>query len=303
MPEQTAGSRGAKAGGSAPGGSSGSGGSGADGGSGAAGGGAGAAGGGAAPGSGGPPHGGPDFFDRLLARHVPSARAADGVVRVRPRLPGPFERIDALPGGADDVGGDEGAGAPWPAAHESGTRPGEPGRALREIRTEHERTVLSTPPRSEHEAHADRGTRRPAAAPALLRPAASPTPHGGWPAEPGRPGDGRDGGASDAGAGPAAAAPRPGAVLPPTSASWPPRPAPAADAAPTARGTARAAGARRGPRGGERVVHVQIGRLEVSAGGTAPDTGRAAAAPVRRGPVLSLEDYLTGRGRGDGAPR
>jgi len=39
----------------------------------------------------------PDFFDRLLARHTAPRPAA---VRVRPRLPGPFERVEAVRAGA-----------------------------------------------------------------------------------------------------------------------------------------------------------------------------------------------------------
>ncbi|MER7112812.1 hypothetical protein ABT360_35115, partial [Streptomyces sp. NPDC000229] len=41
----------------------------------------------------------PDYFDRLLARHTPTDAAADragDMARVRPRLPGPFERVEAL---------------------------------------------------------------------------------------------------------------------------------------------------------------------------------------------------------------
>lgn len=37
----------------------------------------------------------PDYFDRLLARYTP-VPAAGGAARVRPRLPGPFERVEAL---------------------------------------------------------------------------------------------------------------------------------------------------------------------------------------------------------------
>src|SRR4051812_47270580 len=52
----------------------------------------------------GVPGGGPDFFDRLLARYAPTdGRPRGGPVRVRPRLPEPFERVEVL-GGADDAG-------------------------------------------------------------------------------------------------------------------------------------------------------------------------------------------------------
>ncbi|MGI5470436.1 hypothetical protein [Streptomyces sp. CA-132043] len=64
---------------------------------------------------------------------------------------------------------------------------------------------------------------------------------------------------------------------------------------PAARDAARAAAAgRRGQRPAERVVHVQIGRLEVSAAGA--DRPAATGRPGRtdrRGPALSLADYLT----------
>lgn len=87
-----------------------------------------------------------DFFDRLLARHVPAAPAARDVVRVRPRLAGPFERVEAV---RDDRSGDPAPAGPaagplWPAAPRhtdtaSGLRP-----APAPLRTEHRRTVVRT---------------------------------------------------------------------------------------------------------------------------------------------------------------
>ncbi|URN11237.1 hypothetical protein LUW77_02515 [Streptomyces radiopugnans] len=55
----------------------------------------------------------PDYFDRLLTRHVPAVRGAEAApgggpgvpVRVRPRLPEPYERVEALRGGAPGAGG------------------------------------------------------------------------------------------------------------------------------------------------------------------------------------------------------
>ncbi|MGW3405796.1 hypothetical protein ACWDPI_30365, partial [Streptomyces zhihengii] len=42
-----------------------------------------------------------DHFDRLLARHTPAGPGAGPPARVRPRLPGPFERVDAPRHGPD----------------------------------------------------------------------------------------------------------------------------------------------------------------------------------------------------------
>ncbi len=41
----------------------------------------------------------PDFFDRLLARHAPGRRGAPPLARLRPRLPGPFERVETTGAG------------------------------------------------------------------------------------------------------------------------------------------------------------------------------------------------------------
>ncbi|RNG13836.1 hypothetical protein EEJ42_31585, partial [Streptomyces botrytidirepellens] len=57
-----------------------------------------------------------------------------------------------------------------------------------------------------------------------------------------------------------------------------------------------AAANRRRPRAAERVVHVQIGRLEVSAADPSGPGRTAAARPEqtgRRAPTLSLDDYLS----------
>ena len=56
------------------------------------------------------PGGSPDFLDRLLARHTAPRPAA---ARVRPRLPGPFERVEAVRAAAPAP--DEDA-LLWPAA-------------------------------------------------------------------------------------------------------------------------------------------------------------------------------------------
>ncbi|MGW1006978.1 hypothetical protein ACWD5D_37085, partial [Streptomyces sp. NPDC002520] len=73
---------------------------------------------------------------------------------------------------------------------------------------------------------------------------------------------------------------------------------PAARPTTAARDAVRQAAARRPGKAPEQVVHVQIGRLEVTAGG-APSRGgaRQPARPAERpGAALSLADYLA-RGR------
>ncbi|MET9831323.1 hypothetical protein ABZ078_18920, partial [Streptomyces sp. NPDC006385] len=55
----------------------------------------------------------PDFLDRLIARHAPAAGPRPGVVRVRPRLPGPFERVEAVR--ATTAEPDDGTDLLWPA--------------------------------------------------------------------------------------------------------------------------------------------------------------------------------------------
>ncbi|MBT2388884.1 hypothetical protein J7E87_05470, partial [Streptomyces sp. ISL-1] len=63
-----------------------------------------------------------------------------------------------------------------------------------------------------------------------------------------------------------------------------------------ARGAALSGVGRRAPRPAERVVHVQIGRLEVSAapppGASGAGSGRADHTG-RRAPALTLNDYLS----------
>ncbi|MFB7635756.1 hypothetical protein ACFC0M_33050, partial [Streptomyces sp. NPDC056149] len=72
----------------------------------------------------------------------------------------------------------------------------------------------------------------------------------------------------------------------------PRRPVPPRGQAPAGRRAAR------GP--AERVVHVQIGRLEVSAGAERPAAGGRPARPERRAPALSLGDYLASQQRTSG---
>ncbi|MGP3950457.1 hypothetical protein [Streptomyces sp. 7N604] len=235
----------------------------------------------------------PDYFDRLLTRHVPAPGAQPrAAVRVRPRLPGPYERVEALRAGPPQP--DEPAPL-LPAAPRTAGPTGELIRHEREIRTDHRTVVRSeAAPRGAEEPRAQ--APRPAAP--LLRPAAPVTP-GPRPAAPDAPRPGRRaGGPAAADGAPRTAAPAPsprGRGAAPTAAAVPARPR--ADAATAARGAARAAAARRGSRpAAERVVHVQIGRLEVSAAGAqgggrgGPALGDRAGRPA---PALSLEDYLS----------
>ncbi|MCG3043712.1 hypothetical protein L7D48_24590, partial [Streptomyces sp. S1A] len=124
----------------------------------------------------------PDYFDRLLARHAPAALGTgattgggpDIPVRVRPRLPEPYERVEAL---RADHRRQEEAGlflqpAPRPAVRRMEERPAV--RHEREIRTERHTAV-----RTEPAPHGDR-TRPPAAA----RPARPPRTTDRTPAPP-----------------------------------------------------------------------------------------------------------------------
>ncbi|MFH8568868.1 hypothetical protein [Streptomyces sp. NPDC017993] len=242
-----------------------------------------------------------DYFGRLLARHVPPSPAdpfaeapgdrPDGSRRVlvQPRLPGPFERVEALRGAPAEP--DEPAPL-FPQAPRATPFEGERVRYEREIRTTDRETVLRT--RSAREDGPDRTGQplRPSAE--LLRPTA-PLPPAPRPSAPDavRPQRRDVARASEAdGSARTTAAPRlPGRAAAPLAAA--PTLRPRTDEVPAARSAARAAAGRRGPRAAERVVHVQIGRLEVSAAGPerpAADgrTGRA----ERRGPSMSLADYL-----------
>lgn len=233
----------------------------------------------------------PDFFDRLVGRSKPDATGRG--VRVRPRLPGPFERIDAFGPGAGPPVPDAGhpaaprpAGAaeqPRPATAAAGDRqPARP--ALPQVLQ-----VLQTPVAPREPAPPGRPPVQavpllvpprlppaPAAAPPERR-AAAPRTDGSADTPPSRPA-GRQGPAPQRPSGPS----RPAAV-----------PAPARPAPRAASAVAKEDG-RRGRRAPERVVHVSIGRLEVKAADRRP-----AAPPVRTerpgrtGPALSLETYLT----------
>jgi hypothetical protein len=234
----------------------------------------------------------PDFFDRLVGRSTPDG-AARGGVRVRPRLPGPFERIDAF---------GPGAGPPVPEAGQpAASRPGgaaEPPRPVTATAGDRQPArpaplqilqVLQTPVAPREPAPTGRPPvpavpllvppklpPAPSAAPPERR-AAAPRADGSAGTPPGRPA-GRQGPASQRPSGPA----RPAAV-----------PAPARPAPRTAPANAKDEG-RRGRRAPERVVHVSIGRLEVKAADRRPAAPTARTErPGRTGPALSLETYLT----------
>ncbi|MET8944443.1 hypothetical protein ABZX30_12865 [Streptomyces sp. NPDC004542] len=238
----------------------------------------------------------PDFLDRLLARHTPAAAPRPGVVRVRPRLAGPFERIEAV---RTTGPGPDGAEPLWPAAPAAVSLP-EPGRPVaREAghRTERERTVVRIEqPRTPHDPAPRPPTPTDRETP-LLRPAAPVAPGPRPDPDTARRTTGRaraDGGTS------------PDAVPVPVP-SGTGTVGPVAVATPlltgagttaTAREAVRQAAARRPGRGAEQVVQVQIGRLEVTAGGP-PGSGGDRPRPrgaVRPEAVLSLAEYLA-RGR------
>ncbi|MCX4702062.1 hypothetical protein [Streptomyces sp. NBC_01373] len=119
---------------------------------------------------------GPDFLDRLIARHAaPATAPRPGAGRVRPRLPGPFERVEAVRAQAATPDGD---GLLWPSTTPTvlpppdAPRPAASGEAR--VYTERERTVVRT----------ERAPAEPASRPAaqaapeipLLRPAAPLVP-------------------------------------------------------------------------------------------------------------------------------
>ncbi|MFI6879972.1 hypothetical protein ACIBL6_41675 [Streptomyces sp. NPDC050400] len=249
------------------------------------------------PDTGAPDTRAPDHFDRLLARHTGGAVPRAGVARVRPRLAGPFERVETVRGSAfpelDGAAPLQLSASQLTYGSDELTRPP----VTREVRLHSERdhTVVHTE-RPADPARVVPGAPAPAEAP-LLRPAATPVPRA-LPDTSRRRTEVRERGA---GAPPRNGSSRavrgPGAEAATAAVPAPLRPS-AVDTA-AARDAVRQSPGRRGARGGgEQVVHVQIGRLEVTAAGAAgSDTGRAGrSAPVRQGATVSLQDYLA-RGR------
>ncbi|MCX5555779.1 hypothetical protein [Streptomyces sp. NBC_00038] len=235
----------------------------------------------------------PDFLDRLIARHALGAAPRPGVVRVRPRLTGPFERVEAVRTGASDAQEPVWPTVPQLPSDNDGltVRP-----TSREVhfRTEREQTVVRTERSPQPARSASHATEREAPVVPLLRPAAAVTP-GLRPV----PEAGRRSARARAGfpAAPSAASvpTPPGTEAASTAVSTPPRPS-AADTA-AARDAVRQVAGRRAGRGAEHVVQVQIGRLEVTAAPSPSAGGRTQAPAVRRpGATVSLEEYLA-RGR------
>ncbi|MFB6712914.1 MULTISPECIES: hypothetical protein [unclassified Streptomyces] len=235
----------------------------------------------------------PDHLDRLLARHAPGIAPRPGVVRVRPRLAEPFERVEAVRSGAPET-----REALWPTAPHGPADRDEPPRspASRDIhsRTERELTVVRTSPVTPPAPPVSHATERKAPTAPLLRPAATPTPRTGSAPEAGRRAEHARADVPES---------RRAALLPvpphtntaSATGSAPLRPS-AADTA-AARDAVRQATGRRSGRGTEQVVHVQIGRLEVTAAPSRPGEDRGRTPTQRRAAAtVSLEEYLV-RGR------
>ncbi|MET7712174.1 hypothetical protein [Streptomyces sp. NPDC005407] len=230
----------------------------------------------------------PDYFDRLLARYTPVPAAGGAAARVRPRLPGPFERVEALRSEPPEPEAPE---ALIPTAPGPAFGPAELVRHVREVRTDHH-TVVRTEAARAGEPELPAAQAAPSPGP-LLRPAAAASPTARPAAD--VPRSARRAGVpavTDAPRTPSAPAPREPAPL--VAATAPARPRGADTAA--ARGAALSGVGRRAPRPAERVVHVQIGRLEVSAapppGASRPAGGRPDHSG-RRAPALTLDDYLS----------
>ena len=220
----------------------------------------------------------PDYFDRLLARHMTS-----GVVtRVRPRLPGPFERIESLrpvPDAPEAPDAPESPPAvPVPPAREPFAPPS-PRRERRVLTERH--TVIRE---DQVTAHDDDRTPQPVPDPRPDRPVTREPRHVAQLAvtNPVR-AVVRNTVSGAAPRDPEPAAPRTGVLIPPRVAVPPRAPETRRSVAPGARRTARPA---------EPTVHVKIGRLEVRAAGTAPPARRTT--PSRRAPAVNLTDYLSG---------
>nr|WP_206440562.1 hypothetical protein [Streptomyces scabichelini] len=231
----------------------------------------------------------------MLARHAPAVAPRSGVVRVRPRLAGPFERVEAVRAGTPEPGEAEPL---WPSSAQSPASEGDLARpATREVqfRTERERTVVRTE-RAPSEQAAPRPAARTEPEVPLLRPAVPVTP-GPRPAPDSAR---RTAGGDDA----RRPAPRSAAPVPhPSGADAASRAAVSAALRPSAADTAaardavRQAAGRRSARGAEQVVQVQIGRLEVTAAGSSPGAAsRRPAAERRPAAAVSLAEYLE-RGR------
>ncbi|MGW3144569.1 hypothetical protein ACWDG1_07770 [Streptomyces sp. NPDC001177] len=233
----------------------------------------------------------PDFLDRLLARHTPAAGPRPGVVQVRPRLAGPFERIEAVRSIAADPDGTEPL---WPTAAPAAVpRQEPPAPAAPEVRhhTERERTVVRTEQVPPLEPALRPAPQAGPEAP-LLRPA-SPVSPGPRPVpDPSRSATGRV--RTENPSPSAASVPTPPGMDAASSAAVSAALLPSAADTAAARDAVRQAAARRPRRGAEQVVQVQIGRLEVTADATPQRVARPGPrTAVRPEAALSLADYLT----------
>ncbi|MCX2731954.1 hypothetical protein OOZ19_17060 [Saccharopolyspora sp. NFXS83] len=217
-----------------------------------------------------------DFFDRLAARHDP----VDGPVRLRPRLPGPFERVDSLPAASSDS---EAPAARTPSP--SPVREREVRRLEREVRTTDRITLVRTeasPVERPRPAETPVRQEEPESGPRPVVPARATQPE-------------QPRGVQAASGEPEPAAPVPerggalrAAVLPPAPAESPRTRITAAASAP------RTAPARsRASEPADPAVRVEIGRLQVSA--APPQRPPHRPRPARREPAVNLDDYLDGR--------
>ncbi|MGW0209346.1 hypothetical protein ACWDZ8_27310 [Streptomyces sp. NPDC003233] len=248
-----------------------------------------------------------DHFDRLVGRAAPAAAPAggadgaadDGVVRVRPRLPGPFERMDAFGARVEPLGPDAGE-REWA---EPAGRTEEP--AVRRTPVEDVPRRGPVQPVLQHlplVLREQTAPRHGVLTAAVAQPAAEPAT---WPA--GHPAGeaARDDSTPQR---PNAQSPlteptvrheaadvrRDAAVRPIAVPAQTARPAPRPAEAAAGRRSARDS-ARQHPQ--ERTVHISIGRLEVRAVGRRNDAAarprERAQQPGRQSPVLSLEKYLS----------
>jgi hypothetical protein len=235
-----------------------------------------------------------DHFDRLVGRGAP-APADGGALRVRPRLPGPFERMGAPAGGAGvlELETEQPASAPTaqmtqaPAARPAPAPPhtyAEPWPARQPVADPLPRALREQvgPEHGTLMAPASRGVVPPPVGPAGRTPndpdtaqhRATSTEHRiTEPTEQHRTPGGR-----------ADPAPRSAAAVPAQTTR------PAAPARDRGREGNRAAVQQRPP---ERVVHVSIGRLEVRAAAGRTERPERSARSGRTTPALSLEKYLS----------
>ncbi|WP_369387703.1 hypothetical protein AB5J72_08860 [Streptomyces sp. CG1] len=252
----------------------------------------------------------PDHFDRLVGRAAPTAAPAGGadgasdagVVRVRPRLPGPFERMDAFGARAEPLGPDFDERVPAEPTRRSQSsaayhRPVEA--ALRRDVMPAQAGFQQMPLALLEQNAPQRGVLMPAAVPqpateTAARPAGRTSGEGERDdAAQRRPVAGRRTPESTVRQESAEArrevAARP-AVVPDRTARPVARPAGSAAGRQSARDDAR-------QRPQERTVHISIGRLEVRAASRRNDAAarprERAPQPGRQSPVLSLEKYLS----------